>query len=112
VRARVVDDSKPIRSIVTSVLRSLQFDCSEAGNGQEALESLAKSDRPDLVTINWHMPVMDGIELLRSLRAQPRYRGCKLLMISTEQAHERIALAMEAGADGCGQTVYDGCPHP
>ena len=99
-RALVVDDSKPIRSIVTSVLRSLQFDCSEAGNGQEALESLAKSDRPDLVTINWHMPVMDGIELLRSLRAQPRYRGCKLLMISTEQAHERIALAMEAGADG------------
>ena len=46
------------------------------------------------------MPVMDGIELVRSLRAQPRYRGCKLLMISTEHAQERIAFAKEAGVDG------------
>lgn len=99
-RALVVDDSKPVRSIVTNVLRSLQFDCCEAGNGQEALESLAKGEHPDLVTINWHMPVMDGIELVRSLRAQPRYRGCKLLMISTEHAQERIAFAKEAGVDG------------
>lgn len=98
-RALVVDDSKPVRSIVTSVLRSLQFDCREAGNGKEALESLAEGERPDLVTINWHMPVMDGIELVRSLRAEPRYRSCKLMMISTEHAHDRIALAMAAGVD-------------
>ncbi len=98
-RALVVDDSKPVRSIVTSVLRSLQFDCSEAGNGKEALESLAQGERPDLVTINWHMPVMDGIELVRSLRAEPKYRGCKLMMISTEHAHDRIALAMATGVD-------------
>jgi two-component system chemotaxis response regulator CheB len=99
-RALVVDDSKPVRSIVTRVLRELNFECTEAANGAEALEVLAAGDRPDLVTVNWHMPVMDGIELLRSVRAQPRYRGCKLVMISTEQDRERVALAMAAGADG------------
>ena len=89
-----------MRSIVTSVLRGLQFDCSEASHGQEALEALAAGDLPDLVTINWHMPVMDGLELIRRLRHEPRYRGCKLLMISTEQDPEKIALARQAGADG------------
>lgn len=99
-RALVVDDSKPVRSIVTNVLRKLQFECSEAGNGQEALDALATGDRPDLLTINWHMPVMDGIALVRTLRADPRYKACKLLMISTEHAHDRIAIAREAGVDG------------
>lgn len=99
-RALVVDDSKPVRSIVTNVLRTLSFECSEAGNGREALDALATQERPDLMTINWHMPVMDGIELVRALRANPRYRACKLLMISTEHAPDRIAVARAAGVDG------------
>lgn len=99
-RALVVDDSKPVRSIVTNVLRTLSFECSEAGNGREALDALATQERPHLMTINWHMPVMDGIELVRALRADPRYRACKLLMISTEHAPDRIAVARAAGVDG------------
>jgi two-component system chemotaxis response regulator CheB len=99
VRALVVDDSKPVRSIVTNVLRQLQFECSEAGNGQEALDLLSGGDRPALITINWHMPVMDGIALVRALRAEPKYKACKLLMISTEYAPDRIAFAREAGVD-------------
>jgi len=100
VRALVVDDSRPIRSIITSVLRSLGFECQEATNGQEALETLAASDRPDLVTVDLHMPVLDGLELLRRLRADSRYRSCKLLVISTENDPQRVAEAGQAGADG------------
>ena len=103
-RALVVDDSKPSRSIVARVLRDLSFECTEAANGMEALESLATSlattGRPDLVTINWHMPVMDGLELIRRLRRDPAHRGLRLLMISTEHDHDRIAMALDAGADG------------
>ena len=80
--ALVVDDSKPIRSIVAQTLRSLRFDCLEAANGVEALEVLAKCKRPDLVMVNWHMPVMDGIELIRQLRQHPTHRSLRLLMIS------------------------------
>ena len=80
-RALVVDDSKPSRSILARVLRDLRFDCTEAANGLEALATLSTSPRPDLVTINWHMPVMDGIELLKRLRAAPAHRDLKLLMV-------------------------------
>ncbi|MCE9631396.1 MAG: chemotaxis-specific protein-glutamate methyltransferase CheB [Planctomycetia bacterium] len=96
-RALVVDDSKPSRSIVARALQELNFSCSEAGNGVEALAALASGGRPDLVTVNWHMPVMDGVELVRRLRADPAYRGLPILMIATEHDQERIALARAAG---------------
>ena len=98
-RALVVDDSKPSRSIVARTLADLKFACAEAGNGEEALVALAASGRPDLITVNWHMPVMDGLELVRRLRREPAYRGLPILMISTEHEQERIALAREAGID-------------
>ncbi len=98
-RALVVDDSKPARSIVSRTLGELRFDCTEAGNGQEALAALAAGGRPDLITVNWHMPVMDGIELVRRLRGDPAYRGLPILMISTEHEAERIAEAQRAGID-------------
>jgi two-component system chemotaxis response regulator CheB len=99
VRALVVDDSKPSRSIVARTLTELKFACTEAGNGQEALAALAAAGRPDLITVNWHMPVMDGIELVRRLRREPAYRGLPILMISTEHEQERIAVARQAGID-------------
>ncbi|MFM8985122.1 MAG: chemotaxis-specific protein-glutamate methyltransferase CheB [Planctomycetia bacterium] len=98
-RALVVDDSKPSRSIVARTLRELRFDCAEAANGAEALEALAAAGRPDLVTVNWHMPVMDGLELVRRLRRDPAHRDLPLLMISTEHDRGRIAEAMAAGVN-------------
>jgi two-component system chemotaxis response regulator CheB len=98
-RALVVDDSRPSRSIISRALRDLRFECIEATNGAEALESLATSPRPDLVTINWHMPVMDGLELVKRLRESPRYRDLRLLMISTESDRTRIAQARSSGVD-------------
>ncbi|MFM8954022.1 MAG: chemotaxis-specific protein-glutamate methyltransferase CheB [Planctomycetaceae bacterium] len=96
-RALVVDDSKPSRSIIARALQELNFSCSEAGNGAEALAALASGGRPDLVTVNWHMPVMDGVELVRRLRADPAYRTVPVLMIATEHDQGRIALARAAG---------------
>ena len=98
-RALVVDDSKPSRSIVARVLRDLNFECLEAGNGAEALQVLGGGGRPDVVTVNWHMPVMDGIEFVGRLRADPVLRGLRILMISTEHDRERIAAALATGID-------------
>ena len=98
-RALVVDDSKASRSIVARALRDLKFECDEAANGAEAIERLTIGPRPDVVTVNWHMPVMDGIELIRRLREHPRHRDLRLLMISTESDRTRIDSALAAGAD-------------
>jgi two-component system chemotaxis response regulator CheB len=98
-RALIVDDSKPVRSIVARTLRGVRFDCDEAGNGAEALAALESGGRPDVVTVNWHMPVMDGLELVRRLRAAGPHRDLPLLMISTENASERVAEAISTGVD-------------
>ena len=60
--ALVIDDSKPVRSILTKVLTGLQFQCIEAQNGVEALDRLSHMPRPALITLNRHMPEMDGFE--------------------------------------------------
>jgi two-component system chemotaxis response regulator CheB len=99
VRALIVDDSKPSRSIVARVLRDLRFECAEAADGAEALAALNAGPRPDVVTVNWHMPVMDGIELVRRIRASPLLRQIKVLMVSTEGDKDRIATAIAMGAD-------------
>ncbi len=98
-RALIVDDSKPSRSIVARVLRDQGFDCAEAANGAEALAALAAGPLPDLVTVNWHMPVMDGIELVRRIRGTAALRRLRLLMVSTEGDADRVATAIAAGAD-------------
>ena len=97
--ALIVDDSKTIRSILVRVLREMRFECHEAANGALALEVLARIQRPRIVTINWQMPVMDGLELIQRLRSDSLYRDLRLLMVSTEQDPNRIAEAMAAGAD-------------
>jgi two-component system chemotaxis response regulator CheB len=99
VRALIVDDSKPSRSILARSLGALKFECSEAANGAEAIALLATSPRPDVITLNWQMPVMDGIETLRRLRADRTLRGVKVLMVSTESDPVRIEAALAAGAD-------------
>jgi two-component system chemotaxis response regulator CheB len=99
VRALIVDDSKPSRSILVRTLCALKFECSEAADGAEALALLATSARPDVITLNWQMPVLDGIATLRRLRADRALRGVKVLMVSTESDPVRIEEALAAGAD-------------
>ncbi len=98
-RALIVDDSKPSRSILARSLCALKFECSEAANGAEALALLAAAPRPDVITLNWQMPVMDGVETLRRLRADRDLRGIKVLMVSTESDPARIEAALAAGAN-------------
>jgi len=71
VRILIVDDSKAMRMIVTRTLRQAGFadhDFAEAVDGVTALASIA-TEQPDLVLCDWNMPEMNGIELLRALRA-------------------------------------------
>jgi two-component system chemotaxis response regulator CheY len=98
-RALIVDDSRPIRRISSGVLRELGFETFEASNGREALEQLQSSPLPDVVLVDWNMPEMDGLELIRTLRGEPRFSGLLLMMVTTETEPEQMLRALSAGAD-------------
>jgi two-component system, chemotaxis family, chemotaxis protein CheY len=99
VRALVVDDSRAIRSVLRRMLSELGLQAVEAGDGRQALGVLSQMSRPDVVLIDWNMPEMDGLELVKSLRADPDYDAVPLVMVTTESEMERVLQALEAGAN-------------
>ena len=98
----VVDDSAAIRKILQRVLRGTGIPIGaiyEAGDGQEALETLDKQ-KIDLVLSDINMPKMDGLQLLASLKASEKWRSIPVVMITTEGGETRVAEAVKLGAAG------------
>lgn len=94
----VVDDSKVIRMVAKKILQELNFKVVEATDGSEALE-VCKINLPDGVLLDWNMPVMDGIEFLRALRALPGGNSPIVVFCTTENDMDHIQKAIEAGAN-------------
>ena len=99
-KALVVDDSKAIRRILSRTLRELGWEVSEAANGVEALKAMQSNQPPvSLVLVDWHMPVMNGLEFVRHVRTEPRFEQTKLMMVTTETEVEQMVTALESGAN-------------
>ena len=98
-QALVVDDSKAIRSIVGRSLRQMGFEVLEAGHGQEALERLRDAPATSLVLVDWNMPVMNGLEFIRAVRANDAWRDLPLVMVTTESELVHVEAALSAGAN-------------
>lgn len=98
-RALVVDDSRPIRRIESEILKELGFETSDACNGKEALDRLEAIAVPDLVLVDWNMPEMDGLEFIKTVRKDSRYRNMIVLMVTTETETDQMLRALSAGAD-------------
>jgi len=94
----IVDDSKVIRKVARHILETLDFAVEEAGDGAEALDHCQRSV-PDVVLLDWNMPVMDGFEFLIELRRLPGGDGPKVVFCTTENGIAHIRAAIEAGAD-------------
>ena len=86
-------------SVLRRMLSELGLESAEAGDGRQALGVLSQMSRPDVVLIDWNMPEMDGLELVKSLRADPEYDTVPLVMVTTESEMERVLQALEAGAN-------------
>lgn len=98
-RALIVDDSRAARSLVRRVIEPFGFEVSEAGHGGEAFEQLSPADPVDVILVDWNMPVMDGLELVREIRARREYARMPILMVSSESDPKMMAHALIAGAD-------------
>ncbi len=89
------------------MLEAQGFEVDEAADGAEALAWCA-STIPDLIVLDWNMPVMDGLTFLKRLRSQPGGDACKVLFCSIETEASRIAEALSAGADEYVMKPFDG----
>ncbi len=97
-RALVIDDSRAMRRIVSSILEGIGFEVRDAGNGREGLDVLDEGWVPDLVTVDWNMPVMDGLQFVSAVRSNPSLRSMTLMMVTSESEHTQIVRALAAGA--------------
>ncbi|HYC33607.1 MAG TPA: response regulator [Gemmatimonadales bacterium] len=94
----VVDDSATMRRIVVNALKTLGYQqVVEAGDGKEALALCDASI--EMVITDWNMPNMGGLELVKSLRANPRTAKTPILMVTTRSVKEDILQAVEAGVN-------------
>ena len=94
----VVDDSSVIRKVARRILEGLEFEISEAEDGEEALTACQRK-LPDAVLLDWNMPKMDGYEFLRVLRRLPDGDRPKVVFCTTENDVAHIARALHAGAN-------------
>ncbi len=93
----VVDDSRTVRKAARRILEKLGFAVAEAGDGAEALAA-CRAALPQVVLLDWNMPVMDGITFLRRARAEFGPDRPAVVLCTTEAAMDRIVEALGAGA--------------
>ena len=94
----IVDDSSVIRKVARRILEGLDFQITEAEDGEEAI-GLCQRQLPDAVLLDWNMPKMDGYEFLRLLRRLPDGDRPKVVFCTTENDVAHIARALHAGAN-------------
>ena len=92
-----IDDSKMVHMVVTKTLKPLNVEVITAINGQEGIEK-AEKEKPDLILLDATMPVMDGIEALAALKANPATKDIPVVMLSADSGKDNVERATQLGA--------------
>ncbi len=95
-----VDDSASVRQMVSFTLRGAGYEVVEAVDGKDALSKLNNGVRVRLIFADLNMPNMDGIELIRAVRAKPAYKFVPIIMLTTESQASKKQEGKSAGATG------------
>ncbi len=96
----VVDDFSTMRRIIKNLLHDLGYpDVTEADDGTTALPMLQQGEFDFLIT-DWNMPGMQGLDLLKAVRADARLASIPVLMLTAESKREQIVEAAQAGVNG------------
>jgi two-component system chemotaxis response regulator CheY len=97
-RALIVDDSRFVRGYLRGLLEEKGIECAEAGDGQAGMDQLKSGMLFDVALVDWNMPVMNGLDMLKQMRADG-FSDVKVLMVTTEAENDFILRALDAGAD-------------
>jgi two-component system chemotaxis response regulator CheY len=103
----VVDDSRVIRKVARRILEEIGYEVAEAADGMEAL-AWCRAAMPDAILLDWNMPVMNGIDFLRRLRAEPGGEDPVVVFCTVENDLLHINEAIDAGADEYIMKPFDG----
>jgi two-component system chemotaxis response regulator CheY len=98
----IVDDSKAMRTFLSSLVQEADFQVTEAVDGRDGLDILVKNDPREpfaIALVDWDMPRMDGFELVQHLRRNRDFDELKILMVTTANSVEKITEALTAGAN-------------
>jgi two-component system chemotaxis response regulator CheY len=95
----ILDDSKAMRIILKKIMADIGCEVTVVGNGHEALSIIASEGNPDLILVDWNMPVMNGLEFIKAVRANPAHDSIKLMMVTTEYHMKNMNAAREAGVN-------------
>jgi diguanylate cyclase (GGDEF)-like protein len=102
----IVDDEPDIRALVSLNLEAEGYECHEASRGEDALE-LALRLRPDLVILDLMLPGLDGVEVCRQLRKDPRTSSTEIIMLTARSLPSDRVAGLEAGADDYVDKPFD-----
>jgi CheY-like chemotaxis protein len=92
-----IDDSRMVHMVVTKTLKPLDVEVITAVNGQEGIEK-AEREKPDLIILDSTMPVMDGLEALAALKANPVTKEIPVIMLSADSGKDEVERARQLGA--------------
>ncbi|MPY70401.1 MAG: response regulator [Alphaproteobacteria bacterium] len=94
----IVDDSRVVRMVARKILEEMNFNIEEAADGQQAMDACSRV-MPDVILLDWNMPVMNGIDFLRQLRAADGGGDPMVVFCTTENDLSHIQEAIGAGAN-------------
>ena len=97
----IVDDSRIMRNIVKNTLKTmynLEDGFEEAADGEEAFK-IIESSQVDLMLLDWNMPLLNGVDLVRRLRALDKYKALPIIMVTSEAAKYNVVEAVKAGVN-------------
>lgn len=99
-RLLVVDDSSTMRRIIRNTLERLgHTDVIEAEHGVEAWEKLSTDESVKVVITDWNMPEMNGLDLVKKIRAEQKYADMPIIMVTTEGGKAEVITALKAGVN-------------
>jgi CheY-like chemotaxis protein len=106
-RLLVVEDEPALAKVLQMRLQIDGFEVDVAGDGAEAMEMIG-TQRPDLIVCDLMMPVMDGIEVTRAVKGDPRLRSIPILILTALKSEKEMEELRRLGAEGFVSKPYDG----
>jgi len=98
-RILIVDDSPDIAELLGEIISDMGFGISVVNSGQAALDELNNKGPFNMVLVDWKMPEMSGLDLIKSIRSEAKYNDMQIIMITGMTDLEDVSLALESGAN-------------